>query len=44
MDYRMYKAMNDEAKVKGSMDKMKDEAKENGSSKAKAKKDKKDKK
>ena len=44
MDDNMDKAMNDDGKVKGSMDKMKDEAKEDGSSKAKAKKDKKDKK
>ena len=44
MDDSMDKAMNDEGKVKGSMDKMKDEAKEDGSLKAKAKKDKKDKK
>ena len=44
MDDSMDRAMNDEGKVKGSMDKMNDEAKEAGSSKAKAKKDKKDKK
>lgn len=44
MDDSMDRAMNDEGKVKGSMDKMNDEAKEDGSSKAKGKKDKKDKK
>ena len=44
MDDSMDKAMNDEGKAKGSMDKMNDDAKEDGSLKAKAKKGKKDKK
>ena len=43
MDDSMDKAMNEDGKVKSSTAKLKDDAKENGSSKAKGKRGKKDK-